>query len=290
MNIKFALILCFFGCVTVFSQETTTKEKETDDLIDSLFEQNQMLDELIDSMSKYQFLYVTLNYNNATYFSGRDLGINQFNLNPRVTYLHHSGIFASVSGIYYQKFDPKWDLTITSLGYGKSFGENKAFRFTTSYSRYFYNNSFANSFTNDLTLGIGVKNKKRTLGTTLSGTYLFGNDKSFQITSISFATIKLYKTSKLNLDFKPQLSFIGGKQTVELARTITRFGQTFTTYEQNNVVSLFNTQLSLPIQFNTNFFDIELGYNVNFPTAIGDETNLKNTNFFNVTMSYLFDL
>lgn len=290
MKIKIALLLCFFGFFNSYSQEVPILNNDKNDIIDSLFEQNQIIDELLASISKYQFLYLTVNYNNDTYFSGRDIGLDQFNLNPRMTYLHYSGIYASVSGIYYDKFDPKWDLTTTSIGYGKSFGKNKTYKYATSYSKYFYNNGVDNSFTNDLTISFGLKNKKRTLSTVLSGTYLFGNDQSFQIVSNSSATIKLLKLKKINLDLKPQLAFIAGKQTVELARTYVSFGTVNTYYEENDIFSLFNTQLSLPLQLRSNSFDLEVGYNINFPTAIGDEQDLKNTNFINISLSYLFNL
>ena len=103
-------------------------------------------------------------------------------------------------------------------------------------------------------------------------------------------SFNLFKTTKSKLDFKPQLNLVAGKQTVELARTYLRLGQIVTEYTQNDGFSLINTQVSFPLEFSYNSFDLGVGYTINFPTPIGDETNLKNTNFFNVSLSYLFDL
>jgi hypothetical protein len=290
MKKKLTLLLCLFVFYVSFSQEATPKESKTDALIDDLLEQNQIIDSFLASYSKYQFLYLTVNYNDDTYFSGRDIGIDQYNISPRITYLHYSGLYGSVSGIYYSEFDPKWDLTTATIGYGKNFGKKKTYRYSVSYSRYFYNNGIDNLFTNDISASIGIKNKKRTLGTSLSGSYLFGNDESFQVASSSFVAFNLFKTTKTKLDFKPQISLVAGKQTVELARSYMRFGQLFTEYSENDVFSLINTQLGFPLEFSYNSFDVGVGYTINFPTAIGDESDLKSTGFFNVSMSYLFSL
>lgn len=290
MKKKLILLFCLSVFCVSFSQETKSKENKTDALIDEFLEQNQIIDSFLKSYSKYQFLYLTVNYNDKTYFSGRDIGIDQYNINPRITYLHYSGLYGSVSGIYYSEFDPKWDLTTATIGYGKNFGKKKNYRYSVSYSRYFYNNDIDNLFTNDISASIGIKNKNRTLGTSLSGSYLFGSDESFQIASNSFVAFNLFKTKKTKLDFRPQINVVAGKQTVELARSYMRLGQLVTEYSENNVFSLINTQLNFPLEFSYNSFDVGVGYTINFPTAIGDESNLKSTGFFNVSMSYLFDL
>lgn len=287
-NLTLLLFLSVF--YVSFSQETKPKENKTDALIDDLLEQNQIIDSFLASYSKYQFLYLTVNYNDDTYFSGRDIGIDQYNISPRITYLHYSGLYGSVSGIYYSEFDPKWDLTTATIGYGKNFGKKKTYRYSVSYSRYFYNNDLDNLFTNDISASIGIKNKKRTLGTSLSGSYLFGKDQSFQIASTSFVAFNLFKTTKTKLDFKPQINLVAGKQTVELARSYMRFGQLVTEYSENDVFSLINTQLYFPLEFSYNSFDVGVGYTINLPTAIGDESDLKSTGLFNVSMSYLLDL
>jgi len=288
MKKYFTLLLCFSVVFIASSQEV--EDKETDDVIDGLFENNKTLDEVLASFTKYQFLYLSMNYNDKTYFSGRDIGVNQFSLTPKISYLHYSGFSATVSGAYYNKFDPKWDLTTVNIGYGKSLGKNNTFKYYTSYTRYFYNNGLSNSFENDINVGVGIKNKKKTIGTQLSGSYLFGSDKAFQVASTTFFLVKLLKTPKYRLDSRPQFSIIAGDQTVELARTYIQNGRVVTDYTTNKQFYLINKQLNLPIQFSTNSFDFELGYNINFPSAIGSETNLKNTSYFNFSAAYLFDL
>lgn len=283
------LFVCLSGVVFGYSQEPA-KEKEIEDLIDELFMEDEVINELTASLKNSQFLYVSATYNSDTYFSGRDIDIDQYNITPQITYAHSNGIFASLSGIYYSEFVPKWDVTTATVGFGRNIGKKKLFKYAVSYSRYFYENDIDNIYTNTLNAGLGVRNKKRTIGTQLSGSYLFGEEQSFEIASRSFVDFNLLKTKKTSLKFKPQLNIVAGKQTIELSRIYNQDGQILTEYTENDVFDLINTQISLPMQFSTNSFDFEAGYNINFPNAIGDESNLKNTGFFNFSVGYLIDL
>jgi hypothetical protein len=292
MKKYFTLFLFLLGMFSAISQvlQITEIEKERNDILDDLFQDNTDIDDLIASLSNYHLLYISTNYSNATYFSGRDIGIDQYNIRPQITYLNSSGLFASIYGIYYSELQPKWDVTSATLGYGKSFGKNNLFKYYASYSRYFYNNTDINIFSNDISVGLSIRDKKRTLGTQLTTSYLFGNEQSIQVSSTSYAIINLLKTKKYNIALRPQLSIIAGKQTIELAQSYTHMRQVVTTYSTNDVFNLINTQLNIPLQFSMNSFDFEVGYNINFPSAIGNESNLKNTGFFNMRLGYLFDL
>lgn len=285
----FTLVLSLSGLFSAFSQEPN-KEKEIDELIDELFMEDQIIDELSSSLSNLQFLYVSLTYNSDTYFSGRDIGIDQYNMSPQITYVNSNGIFASVSGIYYSEFDPKWDVTTVTLGYGKSFGKEKLFKYNTSYSRYFYSENIDIIYSNVLNAGLGIRNKKRNLGTQLTVDFLFGEEQSFQLASRSFVDFNLFKGKQSSVIFKPQLNVIAGKQTIELARIYTQEGQSLTEYTENDIFDLINTQIKLPLLYSTKSFDFELGYNINLPNPIGDESSLKNTGFFSVSLAYLIDL
>ena len=59
---------------------------------------------------------------------------------------------------------------------------------------------------------------------------------------------------------------------------------------QNNVFGLINTQVNLPLQYHSGRFDLEFGYNLNFPSELEGESGLENTGFFNAGIGYLIDL
>lgn len=272
------------------SDKKETSKKEEDKLIEAFFRETKELDALVSEFSDFQFLYFSMDYNSDTYFSGRDIGIDQYNLRPQVSYMNSKGFFASISGIYYSGFDPKWDFTSISTGYGKSFGKKKLLRFTASYSRYIYSKGVDNPFTNAISIGSGIRNKKRTLGTRLSVTRSFGKEeKALQISSGTYARFKLIKKEKLSLYFRPRLNFLIGNQTF-YDETETEFidGEEF--LKEQEVFGLMNIQFNLPVLLTVDNFDFELGYNFNLPQEPSGVSDFENTSFFNFSIAYLLEL
>lgn len=260
---------------------------DIDGLIDELFfEDKKFVDELIESNFTTDFIYTSLSFNSNTYFSGRESGTDQFNLIPQVSYYHSSGFNASVSGIYYQEFEPNWDFTSVYLGYFNTLNENR-FIYSLGYTRFFYNDDF-DEFTNSIDVSIGVRNRKRTLGSTVAFSYLFGSDTSFQIVANTFGVINLKRTSNLALRLRPNISFIIADQTYTYRDIIrTPLGPRIATTTVN-IFDLLNTQLSLPLSLTYNNWDFEMSYNVNLPNAVAEETDLNTTGFFNISVGYLF--
>ena len=240
--------LLLFSIATSFCSYAQEKNLEDiDGLIDELFfNDQQFLEELIESDFSYNFLYTSFSYNSDTYFSGRDFGTDQFHLVPQVSYYHSSGFNASISGIYYQNFAPSWDFTSVSLGYFNSIGKRKNFLYNLGYTKYFYSDGF-DAFTNSLDVSFGIRNKKRTLGTTISGSYLFGTDNSYQIVSNTFANLTLKRTSNYALRFRPSINFIIAKQTLAFQGFVLINGKRVLKTLNYDVFSLLNTQLNFPL-------------------------------------------
>lgn len=286
------LLLLIFSVLTIYAQEIPEKDKialstEEDEIIDNLLGDDIDVDQFLESIASFQFLYFSVDYNNKTYFSGRDIGTDQFNINPQITYIHSNGFFVGVNGVYYSEFTPNWDYTSVTVGYGQSFGKSKTYKWTSSYARYFYSAGVDNPFTNAISFGLEATNKKKTLGTELSATYLFGDDTSFQVISSSYGVVNLFKAKEYQLRLRPELNIVVAQQTIQLAQTFTIRGRKFTRYIQNNDFGLINTQLQIPLQLNVGDFDFELGYVVNFPSALEGETGLEITNNINFSISYL---
>ncbi|MGB5383691.1 MAG: hypothetical protein WBN19_07545 [Lutimonas sp.] len=298
MKNKVIFFLYFMSFLSAFSQEPPQKKVDIDELIDDFLVQDESLDVFMASMTNFHLLYVSLNYNSNTYFSGRDVGIDQYNLVPQLTYMHSKGFYASLSGIYYSEFEPNWDVTTTTVGFGKSFGKGKIWNYYTSFSYFFYANDIDNLYHSTVNGGIGISTKKRTLGTQLSGAYYFGDEVTYQIVLRSYANLKLLKTSDHYLRFRPQFSIVTGTQIVDLSGgSIQKIALTKEEDPienpiiiEDNVFGLINTQINLPIQYSINSFDFELGFNYNIPSELGNETDLEHTYFFNVGVAYLFDL
>jgi hypothetical protein len=289
-QLQFYGLLLFSIATSFCSYAQEENLDDIDGLIDELFfYDQQFLDELIEGGLTYNFLYTSVSYNTNTFFSGRDSGTDQFNIIPQVSYYHSSGFNASISGIYYQNFAPAWDFTSVSVGYFNTIGKQKNFNYNLGYTHFFYSDDF-DDFTNSIDLSVGIRNIKRTLGTTLAASYLFGTDTSLQLVSNSFLNINLKRTSNLALRFRPNISFIIADQTYTFSSLIrSPLGPRIVTVVQE-VFDLLNTQLSFPLSLSTKSWDFEVGYHLNLPNAVSNESNLSNTNFFSFSVGYLLDL
>jgi hypothetical protein len=289
-QLQFYGLLLFSIATSFCSYAQEENLDDIDGLIDELFfYDQQFLDELIEGGLTYNFLYTSVSYNTNTFFSGRDSGTDQFNIIPQVSYYHSSGFNASISGIYYQNFAPAWDFTSVSVGYFNTIGKQKNFNYNLGYTHFFYSDDF-DDFTNSIDLSVGIRNIKRTLGTTLAASYLFGTDTSLQLVSNSFLNINLKRTSNLALRFRPNISFIIADQTYTFSSLIrSPLGPRIVTVVQE-VFDLLNTQLSFPLSLSTKSWDFEVGYHLNLPNAVSNESNFSNTNFFSFSVGYLLDL
>lgn len=289
-DFTFFRLLSFLIATSFCSYAQENESVELDILIDELFfEEQQFLDEILESDLSYQFLYTNVSFNTNTYFSGRSSGVDQFNIIPQISYYHSSGFNVSLSGVYYQNFDPTWDFTSVSLGYFNTLGNKKNIFYNLGYSRFFFTDG-TNTFTNSIDLSFGLRNHKRTLGTTLSGSYLFGTDNSFQLISNSYVNLNIYRNSKFAIRFRPNLNFIIAKQVVTILRPIRNINGPSFELISENIFDLLNTQINLPLSLTTNSWDFEIGFSQNFPNALPNESELENTNFFTFSIGYMFDI
>ena len=283
--------LLLFSMATSFCSYAQEENLEDlDSLIDELFFNNQQfLDELIESDFPFNFLYTSVSYNSNTFFSGRNSGADQFNIIPQVSYYHSSGFNASISGIFYQNFDPNWDFTSVSLGYFKTLGKNKNFHYNIGYTKVFYTDDF-DDFTNSLDLSLGIRNKKRTIGTTVSASYLFGSDESYQVVSSSYLNFTLKRAPNFALRLRPNVNFIITKQSIAVKKVVFIDQQIVTEIINFNIIDLLNTQLSFPLSLSTKSWDFEFGYNFNFPNLVLKESSIPTSSYFNFSIGHLFDL
>lgn len=268
------------------------QEKEEDQNIDSLldelfFSDKEFVDDLLNSINQYDFIYTNLTYSSNTFFAGRDSGTDQLNLIPQISYYSSSGFNASVSSAYYEAQDPNWDFVSLTAGYSNTLGKKRSFHYNFGYSRFFYSDGW-DDFNNSVDVLLGVRNSKRTFGGLISASYLFGTDQSVQLSSRIYGNITLTRQSGFALKLRPQINLLVAEQAV-LFLIPPRNGnppRIGTTEE----FGLLNTQLSLPISFTSSSWDIELGWNLNLPKPIKNEGTLNTTHFFSLSVGYLLDL
>jgi len=278
----------------ILTFSTASQAQQVDSVLYDLLFEDEELFSLIERAKKYHFLYTSVNYSNQTYFAGRDVGIDQFNMSSQVTYIHSSGITAGIAGIYYSEFEPRLNTTIASIGYGKSFNK---FRLRASFDKYFFadiDSLEESSFGSSLTLGTSYRLKH--LRSSFNFSFLLGSEPSTQATWDLTGYINLWnKGYQKKLRLEPRIALLFGNESV-LTTTSQSLGRGFfqTAQETETIIEkygLINTQLRLPLSLTYGNFDFEIGYNYNIPRSLDSEASpLANTSYFNVSVGYLLDL
>ena len=309
--------LTFFILIfpAIYSQQKTEAE-EIDSLIEELFFSQQDLGELLNA-NKINLIYSSINYNSNTFYSGRSIGVNQFNLSPQISYLNSNGLTIGLSGIYLDQFESPWDLTTISIGYSKWINKKHTISLNTSFSNYFYSYDKNDIYSRSVSLGMSYQSFNDNFFLNASAGLFLDGSNLFQLVSNLYYSFNLIKkrekikeqkrskvwkgningkkklrrilSDRLTLYFKPMFSFYFNSETID-----TKFSPSFF-IDQNssasqNYFGLVNTQIKLPVELNLNNIDLELSYYINIPMPIGDENNLPNTSFFGISIGYLFDL
>ncbi len=105
-------ILAWSSLSLIGLAQQTNRQTMTDD------EMNQLIDSLVVNQASSD-LIINFNYQNRTFFAGRDLGVKQWNSTCSFSYYHKSGLYADFSSFLYGKSSPVWQMSAVSLGYMK---------------------------------------------------------------------------------------------------------------------------------------------------------------------------
>lgn len=241
-------------------------------------------------MYKYRFIYLRTEFENKTFFSGQDLGVNQYNLTGQVYYQGSRGLNIGIAGMRYNQFEPKYNTTIITAGYNNRVAEIKGLNIRALYSRYFFaKDSVRNSFNSSVDLGLTYQWKA--IGTSADITELIGNKTSTQINWDLFADFPLKRFGLTNkLSFQPEVALYFGNETVVVSRYITLTWYTGEITSRKKTYGLMNTMVRLPLSLTFKNFDVSAGYNFNFPRIPGSANKIASTSFFNLSLGYIFGI
>jgi hypothetical protein len=301
MKATLTILTLFFFSIPAFSQRESL-DRILDEFLfgksfgDSLLETadiNDMdLNTIISSWHNYRFIYVRSEFENKTYFSGQDLGINQYNISGQVYYQGPKGLNIGIAGIRYDQFEPKYNTTILTAGYNNHVKGVKGLNIRGLYSRYIFasvDSVKENAFNSAIDAGITYQWK--ILGSSADFSLLLGNETSAQVNWNLFSDIPLIRFGLYNkISFEPEISFYFGNETVVVSQYINlrRYSGEITTQKQN--FGLMNTMLRIPLSLTVGNLDLCAGYNFNFPGSPGTGINPPKTSFFNISLGYIFGI
>lgn len=155
-------VLILLPCYSYAQEKTADHETDYAALLAQLDEELDslsiflLLDSLLFSeITMPSDLIVRFGYNNNVVNAGRTYGINQQGLSGGITYYHKSGFYGDLSGFGSNAFNPKYNLTMASIGY---LGMVKSrWTYALNYEKYFYNIDQENViFSNLLTNAAGL--------------------------------------------------------------------------------------------------------------------------------------
>jgi len=285
----FILILSLFAGINSFAQE---QESKLDSVLDAiLFEDEDLLKLLYEDVN-YQFLYTRLNYNSKSLYAGRPIGVDQYDLSAQVHYFHSSGFNLGIAGVAYSEFKPKYNTTVLSAGYFHKFKNPDPLSIRTSYSRYFFEeiDSVESSSFNS-SVNFGTSFTKKHFGSSANITFLIGDDYSTQIDLSAWGSFNLLKFGYSNkLSFDPELSVYFGNQTAIYGQFGVDAINQWYLNNQGSVFGLINTEIAIPFTLSIKDFDLEAGYYLDVPRALGLEPKMDPVSWFGISVSYMFDL
>jgi hypothetical protein len=279
-----AIILLISG-IPVFAQT---------DRIDSLL--NDLIYNDIDNLIvnekplKFDFIYAGTNFNSNTYYAGREVGSDMYNISGHFFYYSSTGLFAGASGIWFDQLTPSYRLTRLSVGFSKTIDKKKLFSFGTSYSHIlYYKPDSINQFPYKNNLNLGLSFRKKWIGARISGNILFGEESLVTISPGVYSRFTLIKLGQYNKVYAaPELLAFFGPETVETK--ISNSQDTQTSTDLKEVYSLLNTQLFVPIGISIGDFEFEFGYSINFPTTQDVNISYPVNSYYNISIGYFLPI
>tara|TARA_B100001173_G_C16027115_1_gene564604 strand:- start:1031 stop:1867 length:837 start_codon:yes stop_codon:yes gene_type:complete len=269
----------FFGFFLAHFYSFSQTEEDT--ILDSVIDELFSTDSLLVDLSKSNYLYTTFSFDESVFFAGRDFDVTQFGFTPSISYMRGQNFFISLGSAYFSELDPNWDFVSLSSGYSFFLDSKERLSLTGIYSRIFFSDDTAELNPNRLSTVLTFnKNNLRLRG---SVGYLFGGSTSFYTTSSGSYEFSILDKENWEISLNPQLSLLMSEQTV--SEQISSGFSKIQTVERD-LFDLINTQISIPLQFDTGNWDFEFSYNINLPKALSSESNLTTTGYFSFSLGY----
>lgn len=193
-------IVCLSFILLLIS--TVSRSQENTELaslyaeLDSMFANESVpanLFELADSLLqlenvKVSALNVRLGYVSEVMSAGRTFGPQQYGFIPGLTFFHHSGLFASVTGYSSNDNDPSYYLTTLSGGYQRTFGKHLALQLQQDY--FLYHDSLeSHPFQYNSQLSLSYQHTYFDVITDYA--FVYGNDQAHRVNGTVNARLKV---------------------------------------------------------------------------------------------------
>jgi hypothetical protein len=240
---------------------------------------------------KYDFLYSGVNFSSKTFYAGREIGDNMYNISGHLFYYNSSGLFMGASGRWYDQLTPGYTTTTLSVGYSKALDKNKLFRFRTMYSRFLYNDPESlSTYPDKNNFSLGLSFRKKWIGARISVNSLFGEDFRINLSTAIYSRFTLVKLGKYNKIYAaPEVSLFLGTETILLSPSAYQSMLKLPGNEKD-VFGLLNTQFYVPVGISLGNFDVEFSASLNIPGTQDNTVSYPVTFYYAVSLGYMLPI
>jgi hypothetical protein len=288
---KNLLYLLLTGLVNISAWSQTDR---IDSLLADLLDDYQDKPIMPASIPEFHYLYTGAMYNNRTFYAGREIGENMYNLSGNIYYFNSSGFYLGASGTWLSQLDPRYYSTIATAGILKSTGNKTRFIYRAAYSRYFYYQSDPStdySFKNNLGTGLTIRNKW--IGGKVTLNLMFDEGIGVNVSSTLFSSFTIFQINKISkVAFEPEAYLFLGSETIGYEPDINSqlIDSQTSTNTMDEVFGLLNIQLYVPVRLSLNNFELELGIAVNKPLTQEQNISYPLNTCISVSFGYLLPL
>lgn len=276
-----AIAILMFSSLSIISQED-----RIDSLLNDLLFNEDDPFMIIAPPTRIDFLYTGIYFNSNSFYAGREIDNNMYNLTGQISYYNSLGFFVNASGNWYSHTAPGYSTTVLTAGYYHALNKNKTFTFRTSYSRYLYyqpDTAYDYPYKNNFSTGLSYR--KKWFGSRITSNLLFGEETSMNLSAGIYSRLTLCKFGKSDrIYLRPEISAFYGPESI--LKETTAASDTTTSYEFVKEYSLLNTQFYIPLNISVNNFDIEFGCSVNFPFTKDENASYPVTAYFSFSVGY----
>ncbi|MEP3388879.1 MAG: hypothetical protein ABJO02_11865 [Reichenbachiella sp.] len=227
------LVGLFSLSIPCYAQNELKEElAKLDAELDAIFENEAdsaslfaLIDELLKPTPKQSQLQVRMGYSSRVTSAGRDFGIDQQGLTPGISFYHHSGLYADATGFWNSEFDPKYNLTVLTIGYIGQIAQKTTYNLSYDHS-FFSEKDDTQTLTNSL--GGSITQDFKYAYTGLDYSFSFGSETAHRLIwnltgNFGFKGFKPFK----RITVLPSVAVLFGNQniTTQYTRTnhLTRF-------------------------------------------------------------------
>lgn len=267
--------------LSAMPQDTSAQSELQDELdllnaeLDSIFANESdsaslfaLIDDLLKPQPKQSVLQFRLGYSSRVTSAGRDFGVDQQGLIPGVTYYHHSGFYADATGFWNSELDPKYNLTVLTLGYLGQI-KNKT-TYGLSYDHSFFSEKDTTTQTLTNSLSASVTQDFKYLYSGLDYSFSFGSETAHRLIWNVTGNVGMKGFGPIKrITFLPSVAILFGNQNISTQYTRTSH---LTRFQRSSNFELY--QMSLRLN-EAGFENVNAVFLVRLREAINNEQELN---------------